>query len=183
MPLCTITAGSAAFENLSYFQLVRPRTCICLFAVRAVFRAHLLIAWAQVACRSRLLAPQMGGARTSLLFRDLKFPTPRMRSDVTRCVGHFGRPSRRASGRAFNEQEIAARYILREHAKRRSPFAGFFDRAANTFKPMKFLRNGHAGAIASPADIDIAGTCFSLKRRIGPPGASFPGSPPRRLEY
>jgi hypothetical protein len=32
-----------------------------------------------------------------------------------------------------------------------------------TFKPMKFLRNGHVRPIALDADIDIARACFSLK--------------------
>jgi hypothetical protein len=48
MPLCTMHLGSAAFENLSCFQIVEPGARGCLISMRSFYDLHLLIRWARV---------------------------------------------------------------------------------------------------------------------------------------
>jgi hypothetical protein len=47
MPLCTMRVGAAAFENLSYFQIVEPNADSRLISERSFYDLHLLIRWAQ----------------------------------------------------------------------------------------------------------------------------------------
>jgi hypothetical protein len=76
MPLCTITVGVAAFENLLLFQMVQARNESCLFAVRELFVAHLLIAWALIAFRQPSLAWQTDDARLDPFLEDEGDRTP-----------------------------------------------------------------------------------------------------------
>jgi hypothetical protein len=94
---------------------------------------------------------------------------------LIRCAGDFSQASAhwlsvvarhanrwRANGRVFDGKEsfVDAFCERMPNEDRAHPCSIAKEDA---FKPMKFLRNGHAGPIARPADIDIAGACFSLK--------------------
>ena len=52
----------------------------------------------------------------------------------------------------------------------------FLSAACGAPKPMKFQDIGYAPPIDRVSDIDIAGTCLSLKPRTGPPGRA-PAAP------
>jgi hypothetical protein len=93
--------------------------------------------------------------------------------------------SRGATSAAANDDRRALRTANPRRTTHPTPFplmAAFGSSLLRNTKPMTFQRNGYAGRIRRVSDIDIAGTCFSLAPRTGPPGL-LPAQRPRRLSW